>query len=209
MLHKWRVMNICVGYNDTLIHTGASIALIKWYVSDRGLLVISTTELVVPGLHWATREMCLVMKNGFEMFMKTLENNDGIKYGIYIMLKRSHSHSYLTAMWHYVCCTSLFLCVSVSLSFLSLSVPYSSLCVCSMSTHALLLPAIRKKKVFLWNWWASFCLKIEIKCNVPVWCWRLGCVMETHLAQQCRNQWKTYCGFNASTYLVCLFLPLL
>lgn len=91
-------MNICVEYNDTLIHTGASIALIKWYVSDRELVVISTTELVVPGLHWATREMCLVMKNGFEMFMKTLENNDGIKYGIYIMLKRSHSHSYLTAM---------------------------------------------------------------------------------------------------------------
>lgn len=31
--------------------------------------------------------------------------------------------------------------------------------------------------------------------------------METHPAQQYRNQWKTYCGFNASTYLVCLFLP--
>lgn len=131
MLHKWRVMNICVGYNDTLIHTGASIALIKWYVSDRGLVVISTTELVVPGLHWATREMCLVMKNGFEMFMKTLENNDGIKYGIYIMLKRSHSHSYLTAMWHYVCCTSLFLCVSVSLSLFSLWVCRIHHCVCA------------------------------------------------------------------------------
>lgn len=27
------------------------------------------------------------MENGFEMFMKTLENNDGIKYGIYIQLE--------------------------------------------------------------------------------------------------------------------------
>lgn len=35
--------------------------------------------------------MCLVMENGFEMFMKTLENNDGIKYGIYIIHdERSH-----------------------------------------------------------------------------------------------------------------------
>lgn len=34
---------------------------------------------------WTKLKLCLVMENGFEMFMKTLENNDGIKYGIYIL----------------------------------------------------------------------------------------------------------------------------